>query len=104
MEKAVGSQVRLVRVNPATGAETSETAEVLSTVGGVVLRIGTRIEVLREDNLPTRVIFDKVPENLRAQPTLSVLDQRRETRERSRATDLPVARLHLGGGLRGRVR
>jgi hypothetical protein len=73
MEKAVGSQVRLVRVNPATGAETSETAEVLSTVGGVVLRIGSRIEVLREDNLPTRVIFDKVPENLRAQPTLSVL-------------------------------
>jgi len=73
MEKAVGSQVRLVRVNPATGAETTETAEVLSTVGGVVLRIGTRIEVLREDNLPTRVIFDKVPENLRAQPTLSVL-------------------------------
>jgi len=73
MEKAVGSQVRLVRVNPATGAETQETAEVLSTVGGVVLRIGNRIEVLREDNLPTRVIFDKVPENLRAQPTLSVL-------------------------------
>ena len=73
MEKAVGSQVRLVRVNPATGAETSETAEVLSTVGGVVLRIGTRIEVLREDSLPTRVIFDKVPDNLRAQPTLSVL-------------------------------
>jgi hypothetical protein len=73
MEKAVGSQVRLVRVNPATGEETQETAEVLSTVGGVVLRIGKRIEVLREDNLPTRVIFDKVPENLRAQPTLSVL-------------------------------
>ena len=73
MEKAVGSHVRLVRVNPATGAETTETAEVLSTVGGVVLRIGSRIEVLREDNLPTRVIFDKVPENLRAQPTLSVL-------------------------------
>ena len=38
-----------------------------------MLRIGSRIEVLREDNLPTRVIFDKVPENLRAQPTLSVL-------------------------------
>ena len=52
MEKAVGSKVRLVRVNPATGAETSETAEVLSTVGGVVLRIGSRIEVLRDDNLP----------------------------------------------------
>jgi hypothetical protein len=73
MEKAVGGKVRLVRVNPATGAETSEVAEVLSTVQGTVLRIGSRIEVLREDNLPTRVIFDKVPENLRAQPTLSVL-------------------------------
>jgi hypothetical protein len=65
--------VRIVRVNPATGAESTETAEVLSTVQGVVLRIGSRIEVLREDNLPTRVIFDKVPENLRAEPTLSVL-------------------------------
>ena len=73
MEKAVGSTVQLVRVNPATGAETRESAEVLSTVGGTVLKIGSRIEVLREDNLPTRVIFDKVPENLRAQPTLSVL-------------------------------
>jgi hypothetical protein len=73
MEKAVGSTVQLVRVNPATGAETRENAEVLSTVGGTVLKIGSRIEVLREDNLPTRVIFDKVPENLRAQPTLSVL-------------------------------
>jgi hypothetical protein len=73
MEKAVGSKVRMIRVNPATGAETAETAEVLSTVGGVVLRIGERIEVLREDTLPTRVIFDKVPDNLRAEPTLSVL-------------------------------
>ena len=73
MEKAVGGKVRLVRTNPATGAETSETAEVLSTVGGTVMRIGNRIEVLRDDNLPTRVVFDKVPENLRARPTLSVL-------------------------------
>jgi hypothetical protein len=73
MEKAVGGNVRIVRVNPATGAETSETAQVLSTEGGTVLKIGSRIEVLRDDNLPTRVVFDKVPENLRAQPTLSVL-------------------------------
>jgi len=38
----------------------------------VVLKIGQRIEVLRDDGLPVRVIFDKVPENLRARPTLSV--------------------------------
>lgn len=72
MEKAVGSTVTIVRVNPATGAEVREKAEVLATNGGVVLKIGSRIEVLRDDGLPVRVIFDKVPENLRARPTLSV--------------------------------
>jgi hypothetical protein len=72
MEKAVGHEVTIVRVNPATGAETREEALVLATNGGVVLKIGQRIEVLRDDGLPVRVIFDKVPENLRARPTLSV--------------------------------
>jgi len=72
MEKAVGREVTIVRVNPATGAETREEALVLATNGGVVLKIGQRIEVLRDDGLPVRVIFDKVPENLRARPTLSV--------------------------------
>jgi hypothetical protein len=72
MEKAVGQEITIVRVNPATGAETREKAEVLATNGGVVLKIGQRIEVLRDDGLPVRVIFDKVPENLRARPTLSV--------------------------------
>ncbi len=73
MEKAVGQTVRIVRTNPGSGQETQETAEVLSTVGGVVLKIGERIEVLRDDGIPARVIFDKVPPNLRASPTLSVL-------------------------------
>lgn len=77
MEKAIGQRVRIVRTNPSTGAETEETAEVLSTVGGVVLKIGERIEVLREDGLPTRVIFNEVPPNLRASPTLSVLAEAR---------------------------
>jgi hypothetical protein len=72
MEKAVGHEVTLVRINPATGAETREKAAVLATNGGVVLKIGEHIEVLRDDGLPARVIFDKVPENLRARPTLSV--------------------------------
>jgi hypothetical protein len=72
MEKAVGHEVTIVRVSPATGAETREQALVLATNGGVVLKIGQRIEVLRDDGLPVRVIFDKVPDNLRARPTLSV--------------------------------
>jgi hypothetical protein len=72
MEKAVGRQVQIVRMNPGNGAELTETANVLSVNNGVVLKIEDRIEVLRADGVPTRVIFDKVPENLRARPTLSV--------------------------------
>lgn len=72
MENAVGQTITLVRTNPATGAETREQAVVLAANGGVVLQIGSRIEVLRDDGLPVRVIFDKVPPNMRAEPTLSV--------------------------------
>jgi hypothetical protein len=75
MQKAVGETVTLVRTNPATGAEVRERARVLAANGGVVLQIGERIEVLRDDGLPVRVIFDRVPENLRARPTLSVTVQ-----------------------------
>ncbi len=72
MEKAVGQTVTLIRTNPATGAEVRIAAKVLAANGGVVLQIGNTIEVLRDDGLPVRVIFDKVPPNLRARPTLSV--------------------------------
>ena len=72
MENAVGETITLLRTNPATGAETRERARVLAVNGGVVLQIGERIEVLRDDGLPVRVIFDKIPPNLRARPTLSV--------------------------------
>jgi hypothetical protein len=73
MEKAVGQQVQIVRTNPGSGAQVSETATVLSVNSGVVLKIGDRIEVLRDDGVPTRVIFPKVPDNLRPRPTLSVM-------------------------------
>ena len=73
MEKAVGGTVRIVRTNPATGQQVTETAQVLAANEGVVLRIGDRIEVLRDDGLPVRVLFDRIPPNLRARPTLSVL-------------------------------
>ena len=72
MEKAVGQEIQIVRINPGNGQETVETATVLSANGGVVLKIGERIEVLRDDGVPTRVRFARLPENLRAQPTLSV--------------------------------
>jgi hypothetical protein len=93
MEKAVGEEITLVRTNPATGAEERERARVLAVNGGVVLQIGNRIEVLRDDGLPVRVIFDKVPENLRARPTLSV------TLESSRGGTRPVTLSYLTGGM-----
>jgi hypothetical protein len=93
MEKAVGHEVTIVNTNPATGAETSEKAFVLATNGGVVLKIGDHIEVLRDNGLPARVIFDKVPENLRARPTLSV------TVNGNRAGAEPVSLSYLTPGL-----
>ena len=72
MEKAVGQQVQIVRTNPGDGKETTETATVLSANEGVILKIGDRIEVLRDDGVPTRVIFNGIPQDLRARPTLSV--------------------------------
>jgi len=93
MEKAIGQTVTLVRTNPATGSEVRERATVLSTAGGVVVQIGDRIEVLRDDGLPVRVIFDRVPPNLRARPTLSV------TLESSRGGNRPASIRYLTPGL-----
>src|SRR5919112_1744209 len=72
MQNAVGQTVTLGRVNPANGQEVRERAKILAANGGVVMQIGDRIEVLRDDGLPARVIFDGVPPTLRARPTLSV--------------------------------
>lgn len=72
MESAVGGDIGIVRTNPGSGAQTTERARVLAANQGVVLQIGDRIEVLRDDGVPTRVIFDRVPANLRPRPTLSV--------------------------------
>jgi hypothetical protein len=93
MEKAIGQTVTLLRTNPATGVETRERAKVLSVAGGTVLQIGDRIEVLRDDGLPVRVIFDRVPPNLRARPTLSV------NIDSTRAGPRPVNLRYLTGGL-----
>lgn len=97
MEKAVGTYVEIVRTNPGTGRETRERAKVLSVNNGVVIQIGQKIEVLRDDDIPTRVIFDSVPVNLRADPTLSVevVSKQAGTREASLT--------YLTGGLNWRA-
>jgi hypothetical protein len=93
MEKAVGKQVQIVRTNPGNGQQVTETATVLAANEGVVLKIGDRIEVLRDDGTPTRVIFDGVPQNLRARPTLSV------TVDSAKAGRRDATLTYLTGGL-----
>jgi hypothetical protein len=66
LEKSVGRTVRIVKTHPQTGAETVETAEVLSVNDGLVLKIGDRIET----GAPGRIVFDGVPADLRDRPTL----------------------------------
>ncbi|WP_077147456.1 DUF4139 domain-containing protein [Sphingopyxis sp. KK2] len=97
MQKAVGQEITLIRTNPATGAELRERAKVLAVNGGVVLDVGGRIEILRDDNLPVRVIFDGIPANLRARPTLSV------TVDSKSAGTRPLTLRYLSEGLSWRA-
>jgi hypothetical protein len=66
LEKYIGKNVSIFRMNPATGAETVEPATVLSVNNGVVMRVGSRIET----GIPGRIVYDDVPANLRDRPTL----------------------------------
>lgn len=68
LEKYVGQTVGVLRTNPATGAETRETAQVLATNNGTVLRFADRIET----GVPGRLTFSSIPANLRERPTLVV--------------------------------
>lgn len=66
LEKYVGKTVSVIRTNPASGAETQESAEVLAANGGVVMRFGNRIE----SGVPGRIAYGELPGNLRDRPTL----------------------------------
>ena len=68
LEKYVGREVSVIRSHPTTGAETRETAIVLSTNNGVVLKFDDRIET----GVPGRLAFSGVPDNLRDKPTLVI--------------------------------
>ena len=66
LEKYTGKKVRLARINPVTGKESIKTATVLSTHGGITLKVGNKIIT----NPQGEYIFDNIPDNLRDQPTL----------------------------------
>lgn len=66
LKRSVGQEVSVVTVNPASGREVSERAKVISVDGGLVLDIGGRIHT----ETPGRIVFDRLPPDLRATPTL----------------------------------
>lgn len=70
--KYIGRTVTLVRVNPATGAETREQVDLLAANDGLVVRRNGQIEAVRPDGTFTRVALDAVPEGLAAVPTLAL--------------------------------
>lgn len=89
LEKNVGQQVTIIRTNPNTGAETQETATVLSAQDGVVLKIGNRIET----GIPGRIVYPKVPGQLKDRPTLTTQVQYKGTEQ----SNLELS--YLTGGL-----
>ncbi len=66
LRRAVGEEVGVVRTHPTTGEDRVERATVLSIANGVVLRYRDRIET----GVPGRLVFDSVPDDLRAEPAL----------------------------------
>lgn len=72
LQKAIGDTVRVVRTNPKTGATTEENAVVLSGPAGPVLKIGERYEALKCNDLPGKLVFDRIPDGLIDQPTLTI--------------------------------
>jgi hypothetical protein len=71
LNKAVGEEVLLYRQDSDGDMEVRD-ALVLSNNGGAsVLQVGSQIEVIGRD-FPGRIVFKKIPANLKAKPTLSM--------------------------------
>ena len=68
LEKYLGREVTVISINPASGVEKRETATVLATNSGVVLKFADRVET----GVPGRLAFSEVPDNLRDKPTLVI--------------------------------
>ncbi|MGL4314881.1 MAG: DUF4139 domain-containing protein, partial [Sphingomonas sp.] len=92
-DRALGRRVLIRRTNRKTGKVEEEQAIIRSSAAGAaVLQVAGGQEALRCSGLPETIVYDAVPADLSAKPTLSV------------ATDSPVARTvtitlsYLAGG------
>ncbi|WP_292780956.1 DUF4139 domain-containing protein [Methylophilus sp. UBA6697] len=95
LEKHVGQQVTIIRTNPSTGAETQETATVLSAQDGVVLKIGNRIET----GIPGRIVYPNVPGQLKDRPTLTTQVQYKGNDQSKDSGQTSLELSYLTGGL-----
>ena len=66
LARSVGQEVSIFTTIPATGRDAIVRARVLSVADGVVLDIGGKIHT----SVPGRIVFDTLPSDLRATPTL----------------------------------
>lgn len=69
LKKSVGHQVTTEYIDPVTGKAQRGIATLLAYNDKPVLKIGNKIET----DYPGRIVFDSVPADLRAEPTLSVV-------------------------------
>jgi hypothetical protein len=73
VDGTLGNRVTITRTNPATGAESSESAIVRTRAdGGLVLQTRDGFEAVRCSGLPERMTFDRVPQGLSAKPVFSI--------------------------------
>jgi hypothetical protein len=73
VDGTLGNRVTVTRTNPATGEVVAEDAIVRTRAdGGLVLQTSQGFEAVRCSGLPEKVIFDRVPAGLSAQPVFTV--------------------------------
>ncbi len=66
-DKSVGQKVKTVMINPTTGENIFDEAEIVSATYGLpILKFSYGIET----NFPGRLVFEKLPTSLRSEPTL----------------------------------
>lgn len=91
----VGELVRLIRIDPATGQEIAEAAEILSVQEGLVVRIGDQIVSDPEG----QIVFSQVPRGLHPAPVLRAILKPAD----SASGPQPVELAYLTGGLQWRA-
>ena len=88
LDKSVGKTLALIKTHPESGEQTSHKAKILATNAGVVAEVDGKIMT----NPEGQYVFDSLPNNLRAAPTLTT----QVANSRSGKTDLELSYLTNG--------